>query len=102
MALTVIDGPASWAFDAQLKGRPLASILLQCPHLISLSCAPSFLIVLPLRPGIHPDMRLRSRSDCEAINAGGYSARCPFRRVGPWSGVLSPGRWGGANLPASA
>ncbi|MDY3682318.1 MAG: hypothetical protein SO074_13090, partial [Bilophila wadsworthia] len=23
----------------------------------------------------------------------------PFRRVGPWSGVLSPGRWGSSQLP---
>ena len=96
MALMMIDGPASGAFDAQIKGRPFGK------HLVAVSapdfvvvCSLHFLIVLPLRPRIRPDMRLRARG----LTVSHKRRRKPSHddvqhRVGPWSGVSPPGRWG--------
>lgn len=52
----VIDGPASWAFDAQLKGRPFGQhlVAVSAPDLVVV-CSLHFLIVLPLRPRASPD-----------------------------------------------
>ena len=57
-----VDGPASGAFDAQIKGRPFGKhlVAVSAPDLVVV-CSLHFLIVLPLRPRIRPDMRLRAR-----------------------------------------
>ena len=57
-----VDGPASGAFDAQIKGRPSSKhlVAMPAPDLVVV-CSLHFLIVLPLRPRIRPDMRLRAR-----------------------------------------
>ena len=62
----VVDCPASWAFDAQIKGRPLGK------HLVAVS-ASDFVVVCSLHfdgPCLappHPSRYAftRSRSDCE-------------------------------------
>ena len=81
-----VDGPASGAFDAQIKGRPFGQ------HLVAVSasdffvmCSRHFLIVLPLRPRIRPDMRLRARG----LTVSHKRRRilrmiCPYH-VGPWT-----------------
>lgn len=60
----VIDSPASWAFDAKIKGRS------SCQHFVTVSasdfvvvCSLHFLMILGLRPRIRPDMRLRARHE---------------------------------------
>lgn len=57
-----VDGSASGAFDAQIKGRPSSKhlVAMPAPDLVVV-CSLHFLIVLPLRPRIRPDMRLRAR-----------------------------------------
>ena len=81
-----VDGPASGAFDAQIKGRPFGQ------HLVAVSasdffvmCSRHFLMVLGLRPGIRPDMRLRARG----LTVSHKRRRilrmiCPYH-VGPWT-----------------
>ena len=61
----VIDGPASWAFDAQIKGRPFGQhlVAVSASDLVVLVCSRHFLMVLGLRPRIRPDMRLRARHE---------------------------------------
>lgn len=58
-----------------------------------------FLIVLPLRPRIRPDMRLRARGLTVSHKRRRILRTVPLRRVGPWSGALPPGRWGSSQLP---
>ena len=82
----MIDGPASGTFDAQIKGRALGK------HLVAVSasdffvmCSRHFLMVLGLRPGIRPDMRLRARG----LTVSHKRRRilrmiCPYH-VGPWT-----------------
>ena len=96
----VIDGPASWAFDAQLKGRPFGQhlVAVSAPDLVVV-CSLHFLIVLPLRPRIRPDMRLRARGLTVSRKRRRTLPTMPFHRVGPWSGVSPPGRWGRVQSP---
>lgn len=95
-----VDGSASGAFDAQIKGRPSSKhlVAMSAPDLVVV-CSLHFLIVLPLRPRIHPDMRLRARGLTVSHKRRRILRTMPFRRVGPWSGVLSPGRWGRGQSP---
>ena len=93
----VVDCPTAGALDAQIKGRPFGQ------HFVAVSasdfvvvCSRHFLIVLGLRPRIRPDMRLRARHEHKRKRT---LRTMPFRRVGPWSGVSSPGRWGSLHLP---
>ena len=93
----VIDCPASGAFDAQIKGRPFGQ------HLVAVSapdfvvvCSLHFLIVLPLRPRIRPDMRLRARHEHNRRRI--LRMICPYH-VGPWFGGKTPSRWGSLRLP---
>lgn len=57
------------------------------------------LIVLPLRPRIRPDMRLRARGLTVSRKRRRILRTVPFHRVGPWSGGRTPGRWGRLQSP---
>ena len=96
-----VDGPASGAFDAQIKGRPFGQhlVAVSTPDLVVLMCSRHFLMVLGLRPGIRPDMRLRARGLTVSHKRRRILRTVPLRRVGPWSGASSPGRWGSSQLP---
>ena len=95
-----VDGSASGAFDAQIKGRPFGKhlVAVSAPDLVVV-CSLHFLIVLPLRPRIRPDMRLRARG-LTVSHKRRRTLRmiCPYH-VGPWSGVSPPGRWGRLQSP---
>lgn len=94
----VINGPASRTFDAQVKGRPLGEhfVAVSTPnfvaflHLLSVPC---------LRPCIRPDRCLRARGLTVSHKQADTLRTGPVPFVGPWSGILLPGRWGSSYLP---